>query len=60
MNNDKLTFFTSNMSLEQYANTLLIPRNDKATEKLRVGRIMERIKSLSEVVQLKGKNYRNN
>ena len=44
----------------QYANTLLIPRNDKTTEKLRVGRIIERIKALSEVVQIKGKNYRNN
>ena len=50
------TFFTSNLNLEELENHLLI--KDTAEEKIKARRIMERIKQLSEYLELFGENRR--
>ena len=52
----KLTFFTSNLPLNKYVSTLFVSNNE--SEKVAVGRIVERIKTLMDEVHLKGANYR--
>ena len=52
----KLTFFTSNLSLDQYTATLFTRKDD--SEKVAVGRIVERISALMDEIHLEGANYR--
>ena len=52
----KLTFFTSNLSLDQYTATLFTSNDD--SEKVAVGRIVERISTLMDEIHLEGANYR--
>ena len=56
MDNKMPTFFTSNLNLEELENHLLI--KDTAEEKIKARRIMERIKQLSEYLELFGENRR--
>ena len=56
MDNKMPTFFTSNLNLEELENHLLI--KDTAEEKIKARRIMERIKQLSEYLELLGENRR--
>lgn len=56
MDNKMPTFFTSNLNLEELENHLII--KDTAEEKIKARRIMERIKQLSEYLELFGENRR--
>ena len=56
MDNKMPTFFTSNLNLEELENHLII--KDNAEEKIKARRIMERIKQLSEYLELFGENRR--
>lgn len=56
MDNKMPTFFTSNLNLEELENHLII--KDTAEEKIKARRIMERIKQLSEYLELLGENRR--
>lgn len=56
MDNKMPTFFTSNLNLEELENHLII--KDIAEEKIKARRIMERIKQLSEYLELFGENRR--
>ena len=56
MDNKIPTFFTSNLNLEELENHLII--KDTAEEKIKARRIMERIKQLSEYLELFGENRR--
>lgn len=56
MDNKLATFFTSNLSLEDLESHLVI--KDNAEEKIKARRIMERIKQLSEYMELFGENRR--
>ncbi len=56
MNQNLTTFFTSNLSLEELEQHFLL--NDKADEKIKARRIMERIKQLSLDMELISENRR--
>ncbi len=56
MDNKKSTFFTSNLSLEELENHFIL--NNKSEEKIKSRRIMERIKFLTEDLELVGENKR--
>ncbi len=56
MDNAKSTFFTSNLSLEDLENHFII--NNKNEEQIKSRRIMERIKQLTENMELVGENKR--
>ncbi len=56
MDNAKSTFFTSNLTLEDLENHFII--NSKNEEKIKSRRIMERIKQLTESLELIGENKR--
>lgn len=56
MDNAKSTFFTSNLSLEDLENHFII--NSKNEEQIKSRRIMERIKQLTENMELVGENKR--
>ncbi len=56
MDNNKSTFFTSNLTLEDLENHFII--NSKNEEKIKARRIMERIKQLTESLELVGENKR--
>lgn len=57
MNNYKTTFFTSNLTLEQLEEHLII--NSSGDEVFKARRIIERIKKLTEDMELKSENKRN-
>ena len=57
MNNYKTTFFTSNLNIEELEQHLLI--NSNADELVKARRIIERIKQLTEDIELIGENKRN-
>lgn len=57
MNNYKTTFFTSNLTLEQLEEHLII--NSSSDEVFKARRIIERIKKLTEDMELKSENKRN-
>ena len=57
MNNYKTTFFTSNLNIEELEQHLLI--NSNADEKVKARRIIERVKQLTEDIELIGENKRN-
>ena len=57
MDNELPTFFTSNLSLEELE-THLSNTNDKI-DKVKARRIIERIKFLTNEIELVGKNRRN-
>ena len=56
MDNKKTTFFTSNLTLEELENHFIL--NNKTEEKIKSRRIMERIKQLTESLELIGENHR--
>lgn len=56
MDNKKSTFFTSNYNLEELENHLII--GNKVEDKINARRIMERIKYLTEDMELIGENRR--
>lgn len=56
MDNKKSTFFTSNLNLEELENHFIL--NSKIEEKIKARRIMERIKYLTEDIELIGENKR--
>ena len=58
MDNSKITFFTSNFSLEELENHLA--QSSNGTEKIKARRIIERIKQLSTPIALIGENKRDN
>lgn len=58
MENSKLTFFTSNLPLEKYAETLKIRHKELGFEAVAIGRLLERIKALSKEVFVGGRNHR--
>lgn len=57
MNNYKTTFFTSNLTLEQLEEHLII--NSSGDEVFKARRLIERIKKLTEDMELKSENKRN-
>ena len=57
MNNNLLTFFTSNLTLEELTNHFAITKNGEEIVKSK--RIMERINKLTVDMQLISKNLRN-
>lgn len=57
MNNYKTTFFTSNLTIEELESHLII--NSNIDEKIKARRIIERVKQLSEDMELIGENKRN-
>jgi primosomal protein DnaI len=56
MDNKKSTFFTSNLTLEELENHFIL--SNKAEEKIKSRRIMERIKQLTEDLELIGESKR--
>lgn len=56
MNNYKTTFFTSNLNIEQLEEHLIISSN--IDEMVKAKRIIERIKQLTEDMELIGENKR--
>lgn len=56
MNNYKTTFFTSNLNIDELESHLII--NSNIDEKVKAKRIIERIKQLSEDMELLGENKR--
>jgi len=56
MNNYKTTFFTSNLNIEELEEHLIISNN--IDEKVKARRIIERIKQLTEDIELMGENKR--
>lgn len=56
MDNKKSTFFTSNLNLEELENHFIL--SNKTEEKIKSRRIMERIKYLTEDIELIGENKR--
>lgn len=56
MNNYKTTFFTSNLTIEELEQHLIISNN--IDEKVKARRIIERIKQLTEDIELMGENKR--
>lgn len=56
MNNYKTTFFTSNLDLEQLENHLRL--NNYSDDEIKCRRILQRVKQLSEEMQLIGENKR--
>lgn len=56
MDNKMPTFFTSNLTLEELENHFIIKDNDE--EKIKARRIMERVKQLSEYLELIAENKR--
>lgn len=56
MNNYKTTFFTSNLNIEELEEHLLISSN--VDEKIKAKRIIERVKQLTEDLELIGENKR--
>lgn len=60
MENKKLTFFTSNLSLKDYAETLKISHKDVKFDSISIGRLLERIKTLSKEIFVGGDNHREN
>ena len=57
MNNYKTTFFTSNLTIEELEQHLIISSN--IDEKVKARRIIERVKQLTEDIELIGENKRN-
>ena len=57
MNNKLTTFFTSNLTIEELENNLAITRNSE--DKVKARRIIERIKQLTEDMELVSINRRN-
>ena len=57
MNNYKTTFFTSNLNIEELEQHLIISSN--VDEKVKARRIIERVKQLTEDMELIGENKRN-
>ena len=57
MNNYKTTFFTSNLNIEELEEHLIISSN--IDEKVKAKRIIERVKQLTEDMELIGENKRN-
>ena len=57
MNEGLVTFFTSNLNIEELENHLSVSK-DK-TDKVKARRIIERIKNLTEDIEIVGKNRRN-
>ena len=57
MNNYKTTFFTSNLNIEELEQHLII--NSNIDEKIKARRIIERVKQLTEDMELIGTNKRN-
>ena len=57
MNNYKTTFFTSNLNIEELEQHLIISSN--IDEKVKARRIIERVKQLTEDIELIGENKRN-
>ena len=56
MNNYKTTFFTSNLTIEELEQHLIISSN--IDEKVKARRIIERVKQLTEDIELIGENKR--
>lgn len=56
MNNYKTTFFTSNLNMEELEEHLLI--NTNKDEKIKARRIIERVRQLTEDIELIGENKR--
>ena len=56
MNNYKTTFFTSNLTIEELEQHLII--NSNIDEKVKARRIIERVKQLTEDIELIGENKR--
>ena len=57
MDNEKITFFTSNFSLEELEKHLSETTN--SSDKIKARRIIERIKQLTVCIELVGENKRN-
>ena len=56
MNNEKTTFFTSNLNIQELTKTMSITKD--AIDLVKAQRIVERIKYLTEDIELLGNNYR--
>ena len=56
MDNDKITFFTSNFNLEELEEHL--SQTSLGSEKVKARRIIERIKQLTKPIFLNGENKR--
>ena len=57
MDNKKITFFTSNFTLDELENHL--SETSTSTDKIKARRIIERIKELTVQISLIGENRRN-
>ncbi|WP_036268807.1 ATP-binding protein [Mesoplasma seiffertii] len=58
MEHKKITFFTSNFSMEELKENYVIKSDNSAIEKIKQNRFMERIRTLAVSFELKGKNHR--
>ena len=56
MDNKKATFFTSNLNLKELENHFIV--NNKDEEVIKARRIMERVKYLTDALELIGENKR--
>ena len=56
MNNEMPTFFTSNLNIDELEKTLSITKDN--IDVIKAKRIIERIKYLTEDIELLGNNYR--
>jgi primosomal protein DnaI len=59
MEHKKITFFTSNFSMEELKENYVIKGDNTAVEKTKQNRFMERIRTLAVSFELKGNNHRN-
>ncbi len=59
LDNKKLTLFTSNMTIKEYSEKILSITKKSPYDRLNRDRLIERIKSLSTEIELKGNNRRN-
>ncbi|WP_051350829.1 ATP-binding protein [[Acholeplasma] multilocale] len=58
MEHKKITFFTSNFSMEELADNYSVKNDNSNIEKIKRKRFIERIKGLSVAFELKGNNHR--
>jgi hypothetical protein len=58
MENNKITFFTSNLTQEELLDSFLINGGKSKADAIRAGRLIERIRELSKEIKLVDKNYR--
>ncbi|WP_051635996.1 ATP-binding protein [Mesoplasma photuris] len=58
MENKKMTFFSSNFSMNELEKNYSIKNDNSALEKIKQQRFMERIKVLADEAELKGNNHR--